>query len=517
MQKRVRQGLQLVLSPGSVITGEGQSYTVRQHLGSGAFSSVYLAEAGGRNVAVKEYDLRGSVPAEEVEDVFGRELAALRAAGDHEMIPGLLAHFREGHYAYLVRRYVPGNSLCDLLFIQGRLTGHQISRFGIGLGMALDYLHRKGFVLVDLKPENVIVDPSHVPHLVDLGSVLSLESGAEQVERFLVSEGYFAPELAAAKGGLAEVHPVLDVFALGAVLYHLGTGHRLEPGALDEVGFQYLAPLFARSDLHHSLVGVIGRALSRDPERRYRNVSEMVEDLRSGLPMSLEVYPKVLTAGPVQVQEAAEQRLVIFNLGGGELMGEVSASEPWIEVRLASRAQLRTTQFRGNREEALLTCRPPAAPRTGQWLEAYIQVEVQNAAARVPLRLEVHGRPPVVQAEEDKVVLWASPRGGRKEVWVRNHGDASVECSLVVPEALCLQARPPRLTIRGRQAAKFELRLRPGRLAPGTYEGVAYLECDGERKPLTLEVRVEPETGGLWSRLRSASRRRPGDPGDTSA
>ena len=388
MQRRVRRGPELQLAPGSEVKGK-RTYVVERHLGSGAFSAVYRASSGALTVAIKEYDLLGSVPREQVEDVVERELAALRAVGDHEMIPGLLEHFQEGRYAYVVRRYVEGDTLANLLFLQGLLSGYQIARFGIGLGMALEYLHRRGLVLLDLKPDNVIVDHSQVPHIVDLGSVLSLEAGAEEVERFLVSEGYFAPELASVKGRLAQAHPVLDVFALGAVLYELATGRRLEVEAVRDLGRAHLEPLFARPDLHHTLVGVIGKALSRQAADRFGRIGEMVSELRAGVPPCLEIYPRRMQLGPVQAGQEATGRMVIYNLGGETLMGQVTSSAPWCDVRIGSRAELHTNRYRSNREEVFLKCVPPAPPEGSAWLSAYVQVECQTAAARIPVAVQV--------------------------------------------------------------------------------------------------------------------------------
>ncbi len=512
MQRRVRQGLELVLAGGSEVSGE-RTYIIERHLGSGAFSGVYLATSGRLRLAVKEYNLHGPVPPEQVEDVIARELTALRAVGDHEMIPGLVEHFREGHYVYVVRRYVEGDTLADLLFLQGVLTGYQITQFGIGMGMALDHLHRQGYLLVDLKPDNVIVDHSQVPHIVDLGSVLALEAGMEEIENFLVTEGYYAPELAAAKGRLAEVHPVLDVFALGAVLYELATGRRLELRAVNELGRRHLEPLFARQELPHTIVGVIGRALSRDPGRRYGSLAEMVEELREGVAPCMEIYPSAIEAGPVAAGEMVTGRLVAYNLGGEVLMGEVTPSAPWMDVRISSRAELHTNRFRGNREEVMVRCKPPMLARGSGRVEAYVQVESQTAAARVPVRLEVEAEPGAVEPEEERIVLRATEgEGARKDVWVRNMGEGEVECRLLLPEGLPLEVRPPMLRLGGGREGCFHLDLRAGRLPVGGHVGTAFLQFGALRVSLEMEVTVEAARQALGMRLwRRLRRRQPRD------
>nr|WP_272917681.1 serine/threonine-protein kinase [Nocardioides flavescens] len=118
----------------------------------------------------------------------------------------------------VVLETVPGSTLAALVD-DGAMSSRDTALVGRQLASVLGYLHRHGWLHLDVKPENVVVQEGRVV-LIDLG----VASRPGRLERAVGTEGYAAPEQAA--GGT--VGPAADVRGLGATLWECLT--REAPG-----------------------------------------------------------------------------------------------------------------------------------------------------------------------------------------------------------------------------------------------------------------------------------------------
>jgi len=499
-------GQHLVLSPGSVVVSS-RRYIIESLLGSGAYGAVYSATeaSGGERVAIKEFSLSGEeMRRKEVEELFQREAQVFNAIGYHPLLPRLRETIAEGTYRYIVRDYVAGTPLNELLFLRGRLTAYEIVRFAIGMGMALDHLHRNGYVLVDIKPDNVIVDLRHNPHLVDLGSALPLQGGATQASEFFVSEGYIPPELRAATAdGWAEAHPRLDIYALGTVLFELAAGTRPKTRRGPQGEEVDLDPLVARQDVHHMVVAAVAKALSFDKDHRYDRVAEMVADLRAAVPPCMEVDRGYVDFGTVAAGQTVSGELILFNMGGEELFGEVSCPSDWVRVRVASRLPLESQRFRGNEERVLLMLRPPENYYGAQEWHSELRVTCQNAEAAIPLSARLKTPAARVEAEEPSVTIRVRAGGKAKGcVYLRNLGGTPARCEMVPAAEAPLQIRPQRCELLPGQTAEIIVHADASRLPPGEHLfSFAVRYGAGTELPVAVRAIVERSEGGLRAYL----------------
>jgi DNA-binding NtrC family response regulator/tetratricopeptide (TPR) repeat protein len=207
----------------------------------------------------------GSDPARALE-LEGRLLADL----EHPRLVTLtdrfvgLTGFDGGPVTGLATRWVDGPDLREAalgLPLEGRM------RLFAGVLDAVAYLHRRGLLHLDLKPENVVVGEDGEPVLLDLGSARPLHAGPGEAGGTL---GYASPEVLRGEAPTA----ASDVYGLGAVLYELLAGRppfgKAAPDATrramlseDPPSLRIVAP-----DVPRALVKVVDDLLARDPVRR---------------------------------------------------------------------------------------------------------------------------------------------------------------------------------------------------------------------------------------------------------
>ena len=183
--------------------------------------------------------------------------------------------------AWLAMELVNGQRLDE--WARGRAVSSIID-VAAELADAVAHLHHCGLVHGDLKPQNVLVDRDARPKLIDLG--LSRTSAPTEGDgTFQGTYGYAAPELLKQ----AERGPGADLYALGAVTYHMLTGRlpftTRDPAALAWLPLTTLPepPSSRRPRTPAALDDLVMRLLAREPLRRPGPASELAVRLRDTL------------------------------------------------------------------------------------------------------------------------------------------------------------------------------------------------------------------------------------------
>jgi serine/threonine-protein kinase len=163
----------------------------------------------------------------------------------------------------------------------------EAARLMLELANAMAYAHQHGVVHRDLKPGNVLLSGDGTPQITDFGlakrtdrpSQLTLEG------QIMGTPGYMAPEQAA--GQVENLGPAVDIYALGAILYHLLTGHPPFRTALDAlVCVLEQDPVPPRAMNRHvprDLNLICMKCLSKDPADRYQSAEQLASDLHGYL------------------------------------------------------------------------------------------------------------------------------------------------------------------------------------------------------------------------------------------
>jgi serine/threonine-protein kinase len=192
---------------------------------------------------------------------------------------------------FLVMEFVPGISLSDRL-VMGPLAEKEAVKLGLQVATALGEAHEQGVVHRDLKPGNIMVTPKGQAKVLDFGLAKLVHPVREpsvastgEITEHNVTAGtlpYMAPEQLT--GELVDVRT--DIYALGAVLYEMATGHRpyREPLAakmIDSILHEPPVPPRARNPrVTAEFERITMKCLEKSPENRYQSAVELVIDLR---------------------------------------------------------------------------------------------------------------------------------------------------------------------------------------------------------------------------------------------
>jgi tRNA A-37 threonylcarbamoyl transferase component Bud32 len=264
----------------------GGRYRTVARLGAGAFGEVYRAHDGvlGRDVAIKRIRLEAFVePAqlEEVKQRFLREaqvVARLRHPNivtTHDIVSSPVTSF-------IVMELVEGRTLQALLAARRRLPLDETQRLLAQVAAALDHAHANGVVHRDVKPANVMVEPSGHVKVMDFG-IAKAEAGTNLTATGLImgTPNYMSPEQA--RG--AKVDARSDLFSLGCVLYECLTGVRpFEAESVTAILVRILTeeppPVdFDATGLPHAVGDVLRSAMAKDPAARFASGEELVAAL----------------------------------------------------------------------------------------------------------------------------------------------------------------------------------------------------------------------------------------------
>ncbi len=251
----------------------GDGLQVLREIDRGALARVFLASDGTRVVAVKLFPVAQKAHAE-------RELESGRGL-DHPNLNTVEAAVTLGGFPGVLMPVVPGTRLGRWL-----AEGPGTARFLRVLAAVLDglaYLHERGIVHRDVKPENILVDKLDHPRLVDFD--LSVAIGdATQVRAVAGTVAYLSPEQTRAES----VTPASDLYSVGVILYWGLTGEVPFSGSVAEVIEAHRhaeAPPVSTFDPELApFDAVLKRALAKEPAARYQHAAEFGRELLSRLP-----------------------------------------------------------------------------------------------------------------------------------------------------------------------------------------------------------------------------------------
>ncbi|WP_406065881.1 serine/threonine-protein kinase [Micromonospora sp. NBC_00860] len=258
----------------------GDRYRLVESIASGGMGDVWRAvdETLDRCVAVKMLQPR-LVTDGGFGERFRREaraMAALRHPGVAQVYDyGEVSRSGAPVLAYIVMECVQGQPLSERIAEVGPLDVAETMSIAAQTASALQAAHDAGVVHRDVKPSNLIIEPDGHVVLVDFGVAVTQEAvsltGANQIVGTAL---YMAPEQVAKN----EITPAIDIYALGAVVYHCLAGRPPHQGEnAVAVALRHLEeePSPLPGDVPAEVRRLVATAMAKDPSQRFPTAAAM--------------------------------------------------------------------------------------------------------------------------------------------------------------------------------------------------------------------------------------------------
>ncbi|MDR1601269.1 MAG: serine/threonine protein kinase [Tannerella sp.] len=197
----------------------------------------------------------------------------------HPYIVNVLEVFEENGTAYIAMEHIQGCSLKYMLETEGILPEKKVLKYVYQIGQALEFVHQKSIIHLDIKPNNILIDRKNNARLIDFGvsKRYDIEQQETSTTMLTLSKGFAAIEQYDTEG-IQNFSPCPDIYSLGATMYNLLTGVIPTESIL-----RATKPIAKPSELNKAITpqteAVIMRAMQIDPVKRYQSVMQMINEL----------------------------------------------------------------------------------------------------------------------------------------------------------------------------------------------------------------------------------------------
>jgi len=287
---------------------QDRKYRLTRTIGQGGFGITYLGEwntvvKGGLGtmntrvpVCIKEYFFKDycyrdkasyavkvhSATGEKLFDKFKEKLiqeAKILSEVHHPYIVNVLEVFEENNTAYIVMEYIKGCSLKYMLDKEGVLDENKVLKYTHQIGNALDFVHEKNIVHLDIKPSNILVDKNDNARLIDFGvsKRYDIEEADTSTTTLTLSKGFASIEQYDNEGTQV-FSPCPDIYSLGATMYNILTGV-IPTESILRATKSMLPPSAYNSNITPKTEKAILKAMEIRPEDRYQSIKEMLASI----------------------------------------------------------------------------------------------------------------------------------------------------------------------------------------------------------------------------------------------
>ena len=261
-------------------------YEILEKIGNGGMATVYKAKCHvlNRYVAIKILRDEFTTDSEFIKK-FNTE-AQSAASLTHPNIVSIFDVGNEDNLYYIVMELIQGKTLKDIIVEDGVLSWKWSVNIAIQIASALETAHKHNIVHRDIKPHNIIITEDGMAKVTDFGIAKAVSNST--ITAFGTTIGsvhYFSPEHA--RGGYTDAKS--DIYSLGIVMYEMLTGRVPFDAdtpvsvALKQVQEEPVEPIKYNTNIPIGVNRIILKAMQKDPNIRYQNATEMLQDLSLAL------------------------------------------------------------------------------------------------------------------------------------------------------------------------------------------------------------------------------------------
>ena len=270
-----------MLKTGMIIA---ERYEILGKIGTGGMADVYKA---------KDHKLNRFVAVKVLKPEFREDTTFIRKFKSEAQAAAVLTHPNivnvfdvgddNGVY-YIVMELIEGITLKEYISKKGKLSVKEATSIAIQVSMGLEAAHSHGIVHRDVKPQNIIISMDGKVKVTDFGIARAASSNTIS-SNVMGSVHYSSPEQV--RGGYSDEKS--DIYSLGITMYEMVTGKVPFDGdttvaiAIKHLQEEIVPPSIYTPELPHSLEQIILKCTQKSVDRRYENMSEVIEDLKHSL------------------------------------------------------------------------------------------------------------------------------------------------------------------------------------------------------------------------------------------
>ncbi|MDD6461162.1 MAG: Stk1 family PASTA domain-containing Ser/Thr kinase [Bifidobacteriaceae bacterium] len=271
----------------------GGRYSVGDLIGHGGMAEVHIGTDTrlGRTVAIKI--MRSDLASDQIFlRRFHREALAVAKLNN----PNIVAIYDSGdeefsdegghtvRVPYIVMEYIKGQTLRDILKVNGALSEHDTAQVMIGVLSALEYSHREGIIHRDIKPGNIMISNEGIVKVMDFGIARALDDSQTtmtQSQGVVGTAQYLSPEQARGE----QVDMRSDLYSAGCVLYEMLTGRPPFVGdSAVAIAYQHVSetatpPSAIVPGLPKEWDAIVAKAMAKNRANRYSTAGEFRDDI----------------------------------------------------------------------------------------------------------------------------------------------------------------------------------------------------------------------------------------------
>jgi len=296
---QVRRALAALKEESTAEQTEAQipGYEIISRLGRGSQAVVYKARqvSMDRTVALKVLDKRVA-QSPEFKERFVKEARSAAALSHNNIVQAYDVGESKG-VNYFVQEYVEGTTVADVLRERGRpFSEREALDIVIQIADALAHAHSRGFIHRDVKPKNIMLTPSGVAKLADMGlarQASDAEAAMAEAGKAFGTPYYISPEQIR---GERTIDFRADIYSLGATLYQMVTNRVPFEAATPQqvmhkhLGASLVPPDHINTALSAGISETIEVTMAKKPKDRYQSTDDLLMDLkavREGKPPAL--------------------------------------------------------------------------------------------------------------------------------------------------------------------------------------------------------------------------------------
>ncbi len=270
------------------------SYEVRGILGEGGMGTVYLAEQQRPKRLVALKVIRAGANSAKLLQRFEHEaeiLARLQHPGIAQVHESGATEIDGTRVPYIVMEYVEGLPLMDWVR-RNDLDENDVLHLMNEICQAVQHAHQKGVIHRDLKPANILVTPDGRPRILDFGVARATDADLQTATlhtdagQLVGTVPYMSPEQIDADPEALDTRS--DIYTLGVILYEMLTGRLPYPVKNNRIAeaarlITECVPEPLTVDGHRlddDLDTMVGKALEKEPDRRYQSAAEFAADIQ---------------------------------------------------------------------------------------------------------------------------------------------------------------------------------------------------------------------------------------------